>query len=303
MTDIKEKKGTKLTFSGHETFHCRHLWLKKGYDFLVMGNKFSDEDSVINLGVGKNMVSSIQFWMKAFGLIDVTGKPTAFAEYIFASDGKDPYLEDSATLWLLHYELVRQNVASTYSYVFNDLRKEKVEFTKSNFLHFIERKATEVGYTQFNEKTVSADFEVFIKMYLRTSDQSKDREDTFSGLLADLNVVNEERRKIEKGSISTYSIANEYRADIPGEILLYTILNQQDIQKSVSLTAVFQEKNQAGTVFAMDRNSIMDKLEILVKDENFSTYGMTISDHAGIKELQFATLPDKFNVLDKYYGN
>lgn len=24
----------KLTFSGHDTFHCRHLWLKKGYDFV-----------------------------------------------------------------------------------------------------------------------------------------------------------------------------------------------------------------------------------------------------------------------------
>ncbi|RYG02779.1 MAG: DUF4007 family protein, partial [Chitinophagaceae bacterium] len=24
---------TKYTFSGHETFHCRHLWLKKGYEF------------------------------------------------------------------------------------------------------------------------------------------------------------------------------------------------------------------------------------------------------------------------------
>ena len=23
----------RLTFSGHETFHCRSLWLKKGYDF------------------------------------------------------------------------------------------------------------------------------------------------------------------------------------------------------------------------------------------------------------------------------
>lgn len=24
----------KLTFTGHETFYCRYLWLKKGYDFL-----------------------------------------------------------------------------------------------------------------------------------------------------------------------------------------------------------------------------------------------------------------------------
>ncbi|MDD4847167.1 MAG: DUF4007 family protein [Bacteroidales bacterium] len=28
---------------------------------------FNEPDSVVNLGVGKNMVSSIRFWIKAFG--------------------------------------------------------------------------------------------------------------------------------------------------------------------------------------------------------------------------------------------
>lgn len=303
MAEIIEKKGVKFIFSGHETFHCRHLWLKKGFDFVDSGNKFSNGDAVIILGVGKNMVSSIQFWMKAFGLINDEGNLTKFARYIFASDGRDPYLEDNATLWLLHYELVKRNYASTYSFIFNELRRERVEFTKNNFVHFIERKCVQVGYSQYNEKTVGADFEVFIKMYLRTSDQSKDKEDTFSGLLADLNIVNEERRKLEKGSISVYSIANENRGEIPAEVLLYTILDQENIQKSISLISVFQDRNQAGAVFAIDRNSIMDKLETLLKDDNLSKYGITISDHAGIKELQFAVIPDKFNVLDNYYGN
>ena len=63
----------KLTFSGHDTFHCRHLWLKKGYDFIKKGNKFTQDDAVVILGVGKNMVSGINFWMRAFGIIDKDG--------------------------------------------------------------------------------------------------------------------------------------------------------------------------------------------------------------------------------------
>jgi hypothetical protein len=43
-------------FSGHETFIIRSFWQKKGYDFLNNGGKFSDEDAVVKLGVGKNMV-------------------------------------------------------------------------------------------------------------------------------------------------------------------------------------------------------------------------------------------------------
>lgn len=116
---------TKLTFSGHDTFHCRHLWLKKGYDFVASGNKFSEESAVITLGVGKNMVSSIHYWMKAFGLLNKDGELTEFANYFFSKEGKDPYLEDNTTLWLLHYNLVKTNLASLYNLLFNELRKEK----------------------------------------------------------------------------------------------------------------------------------------------------------------------------------
>ena len=57
----------RYSFSGHESFHCRSLWLKKGYDFLNNGYAFNSPDAVVHLGVGKNMVAAIRFWMKAFG--------------------------------------------------------------------------------------------------------------------------------------------------------------------------------------------------------------------------------------------
>ena len=58
-----------LSFSGHESFQCRNLWLKKGYEFTIAEGNFKDELAVVDLGVGKNMVSSIRFWLKAFGLV------------------------------------------------------------------------------------------------------------------------------------------------------------------------------------------------------------------------------------------
>jgi hypothetical protein len=83
-----------LKFSGHESFQCRNLWLKKGYDFLTQPEdkrkNFNDDLAVIDLGVGKNMVSSIRFWMKAFGIIDLENeRPTWLAEYLFGENGWD----------------------------------------------------------------------------------------------------------------------------------------------------------------------------------------------------------------------
>ena len=45
----------KLQFSGHESFICKHFWLKKGYDFIIHKGNFNDESAVIDLGVGKNI--------------------------------------------------------------------------------------------------------------------------------------------------------------------------------------------------------------------------------------------------------
>ena len=294
----------KLTFSGHDSFHCRHLWLKKGYEFVKKGNKFTSDDSVIELGVGKNMVSAINFWMKAFGILDKEGNLTEFADYIFDEDnGKDPYLEDEATLWLLHYHLVTQNIASTYNLIFNEYRRERIEFTKDNFLSFISRKADSLNISQFNINTVTKDFEVLSKMYIRTSSQNQDKEDTFSGILTELNIIKEESRKVDKESVSYFSIINDDKDDIPEEVILYGILDKGDFDQSISLFTIEQEKDHVGSVFAIGRTGLVNKFESISKNSKFKKYGIVFNDHAGIKELQFKVKPNKFKILDNYYGN
>jgi hypothetical protein len=93
-------------FSGHESFPCKSLWLKKGYDFVVQEKNFSNPDAVIDLGVGKNMVASIHYWLRVFKICK-GDQPTWLGRYLFdETNGKDKYIEDLATLWLLHFSLV-----------------------------------------------------------------------------------------------------------------------------------------------------------------------------------------------------
>ena len=128
---------TKYTFSGHDSFQCRHLWLKKGFEFIRDGNSFSNEDAVVKLGVGKNMVSAIRYWLKAFNIIDSKDKPTEFGiKLLDSEEGYDPFLEDEASLWLLHYQLVKTGLASTYKIIFNEFRKEKLLFNKDIYLNY-----------------------------------------------------------------------------------------------------------------------------------------------------------------------
>jgi len=291
----------KLTFSGHDTFHCRHLWLKKGYDFIKSGHKFSNEDAVVLLGVGKNMVSSINFWMKAFGILDKAGKLTDFAVYLLDDDGKDPYLEDEASLWLLHYQLVTQELASTYNLIFNDFRKEKIEFTKEQYISFVARKAEELGINAISRNTVAADFEVLAKIYLRTDVQSKDKEDTFSGLLTDLGLIKEERRRINDKLETYYNVVSNEKEEIAEEVILFAILDYGNFDKSISLRTIEQERNHVCSVFCINKIGLHRKIESIAANAKHGKYGIVFNDHAGIKELQFKEKPNRFEVLDFYY--
>ena len=297
------KNQVKVSFSGHDTFHCRHLWLKKGYEFVKEGNKFSDEDAVVKLGVGKNMVSSINFWLRAFGIIDKDGLLTEFAKYILDDEGKDPFIEDEATLWLLHYQLVTQNIASTYNLIFNKLRRERIEFTKDNFISFVERKSEELSISKLNKKTVATDFEVLTKMYIRTDAQSKDKEDTFSGLLTELNIISEEKRKVNEKLEQFYSIVSDDKVEIPDEVLLYGIIDKGGFDKSISLYNIEQDKNNIGSVFAIGRNGLIKKIEGFSANKSFKKYGIVYNENASVKELQFKEKPNKFEILNNYYGN
>lgn len=284
----------KLTFSGHDTFHCRHLWLKKGYDFIKRGNKFSQENAVLELGVGKNMVSAISFWMKAFGLLTVEGKLTEISDYIFNDiNGKDPYIEDEGTLWLLHHFLVKTNYASIYNWIYNEFRREKIEFTKENFISFVSRKIDEYNLNQISKNTISTDFEVFVKMYA-VPESTKDKEENLTGLLTELNLL-------QKVTLS-YSIPNDEKNNIPEEIILFSILDNDDFINSISLYSLEHEKNHVGSVFAINRSGLVNKIESIVANNKLRKFGITYNDHAGIKELQIKEKPNKYEVLNIYYA-
>ncbi len=204
---LEQSQILKYTFSGHDSFQCRQLWLKKGYDYVQEGKNFNDEDAVVQLGVGKNMVSSIRFWLKAFNVIDNKDIPTEFGKRLFDDDnGYDPFLEDEASLWLLHYQLVKNGFASIYSIIFNEFRKEKLFFTKETFVNYVRRIGESNPDLNFNENTVAKDFIVFTNLY-KNDPESKDVEDSFSGILSEIELL--------KTNDKQFYIENSERDNLP----------------------------------------------------------------------------------------
>lgn len=292
----------KYTFSGHDSFQCRLLWLKKGYDFLIKGNTFNDVDAPVMLGVGNNMVRSIRYWLRAFGLTNEQDQLADLAHLIFdEKNGFDPFLEDQATLWLLHYQLVKTRYASTYWIIFNELRRRRPEFSREDYIHYITKIKSEQEQFQANPNTVSDDFVVFTKLYVRGGRQAKDREEGFAGILIELNLLNPIERQSDDGkSVSIlYSIPLTGRDDLPAELLLYCLLDSPDLSLSISLETLETEAGMPCMIFAMNRAGLLRKIEqITDRYPNVLTY----SDQAGVRELQFKEKPtDKYQILRDYY--
>lgn len=292
--DLQTLDIPKLSFSGHDSFQCRQLWLKKGYDYLENGKKFNDPDAILKLGVGKNMVSSIRFWLKAFNIIDNDDTPTAFGKCLFdEKTGYDPYLEDEGSLWLLHYQLVKLGYASTYPLVFNEFRKEKLQFNRESFISYIKRTIEHTSDQSFNENTVSKDFAVFNNLY-KNEPTSKSIEDSFSGILSELDLV----KSTGNAKFEQWFIENSERDSLPVAVFLFAILDNPSYGDSITFRTLEIDWNSPGSIFALNRAGILNKISDMVDKYE----GVTYSDQAGVKELQFSKKLDSYAILDEYYG-
>ncbi len=289
---------SKLVFSGHESFFCKQFWFKKGYDFLKIHKKFNVDAAVIELGVGKNMVSSIRFWLKSFGLLNESDNLNELAKFLFGNKGRDPFIEDFGTVWLLHYYLIKTNRASIYNMIFNEFRKERFEFTRKQLHNFLKRKCEE-NNVHYNENTINSDIKIFFKSYIKPTEGKIEIEDDFAGLLIDLDLVKHYKVKnVDYDKlIDWYKIERDERSELPYQVVLHTILDNSSYGNSISFKELQIGYNSPGLVFAMNAEGLFNKIEQIIENYN----QIIFTETAGNQILQFDSKPSKWAVLNDYY--
>ena len=260
-------------------------------DFSVNGGNFNASDAVVALGVGKNMVASIRYWLKAFGLSE-QDKPNAIANFLFNHQvGKDRYVESLGTLYLLHYLLVSSSIATLYHITFVCFQKEHKSFDREQLLNFIKRMMIADHKDKlFNANTVRKDIGVLLQNYAQPF-KAKSFED-YSSLLIDLDLIRTE----DNGKTFIFNIDGKRK--VPQEIFLYAVLCKKGANKVVS----FDVLQEVGLVFCMSDSEIMEMAYNIGM-----TYpnDMQYSDHAGIRQMLFNenTTLIPINVLKQYYND
>lgn len=323
MAATKLAEACSRTFAGHETFAPRFGWLRKG--FLAADSDpdvFLKADAPITLGVGKNMVNAIRYWMKAFKLTvefqrDTNSRaniavPTWEAAWLLGEKGADPYLEDPASLWLLHWWLLSPTrydlcMAPTWWLAFNKL--PRAQFTDRD-LHELVR--WEIDRTNWASKPVNAsidkDIDCLTKMYAPRKSQKGSSGGSFEDLLdcpfRELRLIEWMPGMGSRTEGSRWRFTSAAVATLPAEITAFACLDYASRYSvsagTVSLARLANEPGGPGRVFRLSEPEIAEALrEVAAEHENIE-----VTDAIGARSLVTRQTPEDaaWTILDTYYG-
>jgi len=263
---LKPFNSDKASFGRHETFALRYAWLTKGFHaFTDNTDIFTEEDATITLGVGKNMVNAIKYWLRATQLLQDSEQgleTTELGNAIFSENGYDPYLEDEATIWLIHWLLATNFEHTTAWYwFFNCFHKS--EFTSEEAAEALADFVKNVLTGKHSERTVKQEIPLILRMYHASTNQTH-IEDSLDAPLSSLNLIS----AVENSPL--YRSFSSEQTNLPIGIIGYAVnevFNHRQVKTLPIHDLMHGQKYSIalGSVFRLTESALLAKLENLVK--------------------------------------
>jgi len=291
-----QKSAVNPVFANHETFHPRFGWLKKGFDAAKKNPVvFLQDDAPVRLGVGKNMVRSIRYWCSAFKILE-NSSPTEFGEKLLGSNGWDCYLEDPASLWLLHWNLLKPTCdAAAWYYIFNIF--QDIEFTKEDILAGL-KDYVKILNKEIAESSLIKDVACILRMYASEDliNGNTPIEDSIDCPFSELDLI----RTFGKN----YRFKIGAKTNLPASIIVAACLEYaswvSEKAKTIVISRLLYDEGSPGMVFKLTENILCEAIETVAKKFN----SIILSDTAGLIQLSFTGEPDILSqeILEEYYN-
>lgn len=260
-------------FSGHESFALRYAWLPKAAKALAANPEiFGQEELAMEvLGIGKNMVRSLRFWVEVTGVAESEDrsrrlKVTDFGHAILDRDGFDPFLEDVRTLWLLHWALAGQKDRPLFAWEYLLSRWPRPEFSRSEALAGFKAESRKLG-GDHSETTLGQHLDVFLHTYLPGRGGAGGVEDSLDGPLVDLNLlVPLGERRGEGGRFEpVYAFRREPKPEISDALFDYCLMDYlkrtPGTDGTMSLRQITVGVGSPGQVFKLTEDDVRSRLE------------------------------------------
>ena len=304
----------KPRYSGHETFVCRYAWLPKVISELCKPNGqhlFQDEDdAMVRLGIGKNMVRSAKFWAEAAQIIEdrIDGghQVTAFGRELLGEEGYDTYLERPETLWLLHWKISSHATRPLFHWYQMLNYWHRPEFTEADALSFLERSLPK-DKEKTSKRTLADGFRIFVNSYVPShSKKGEIAEDNLDCPLAELGLMRiaAVRTDANNHRETIYAFNVDAKSTICPELLAYCIHDfwenstKYREENSLSFRAVCSEPGSPGQIFKLPEASVTMLLEDLARATNGA---MTFEESRSIQQVWRKKVVTSESLLEAIY--
>ncbi len=287
-----------LRFSGHETFALRYGWLNKSYNSLNYKEK-NEENLVVDLGVGKNMVNSIKYWTEITGLKplnDESSKDRYLSDITKIIENLDPFLEKPESNWLLHYFIQKNYSELTFARWYFNFSNSQY-FTKENLVNELKDWLLAENQKISAIATLQKDFDCFILCYAKKLNKTFKGEESFVSPLNELKLIYE---MSGNGYVSDFT---EHK-DIKAEVFLYCLVDFWKIyfadSSTISVDSILTMPGSPGRLFRINNFGIDSYLNQCANlDARFYW-----SDSKGIRSLACDDIRavNLDNLLEKIYS-
>ena len=295
--------GSTTAFGRHESFPLRFGWITKGLKALEDDPKiFTRDDATVILGVGKNMVGSIRYWLQATRIAHRdpktnTLRPTPLAEIVFSDHG-DPYLEDEGTIWLLHWLLgTNPRDATAIYWFFNHFHKPAFNTAEvaTALTDFAKRELS----LRTSATTLKGDAQLVLRMYSRTTANARlTLEDALDSPLAMLDLQ-------ERVDTRTWRAVPMDRAELPLNVFAFAIaelFEHGEVNQLAIADLMYSDTEHCapGAIFRMTEDGLVGKLEALCEAY---PQALRLDRTAGVFHLYKIAPLDSIEILKERYAS
>lgn len=224
------------------------------------------DEAMVRLGLGKNMVQSLRFWVKETRVAEQNDEGgyhlTEFGRQVFGPAGFDPYLEDITTLWLLHWQLCSHDSSPLFAWHFLFNRYHEPDIVRSNVLEAIERESLQIA-RPLAKATLAQHFDVFMHTYVPTRGSKNEiLEDNLDCPLVELGLIQNNGQKVNRqGKLEkAYCFDREPKPDLSIGVLLYAVYDYwrrvKPNEDTLSLGELTTGIGSPGQVFKLPEDEI-----------------------------------------------
>ncbi|MED1603284.1 DUF4007 family protein [Alkalihalophilus marmarensis] len=250
-----------MAYGQHQSFYLRDRWLNKAIKHLLDDNRFFyDKEAFEKIGLGKNMVQSLRYWVVATKAVEEKFNEQRKKVYLLTDFGEvlykyDKFIQFNDSAAIIHYHLSHEKEPSTAWYWFFNVINETI-ISKDDLVEMFIQWVDANEEKKISERSLKRDIDCLIKLYT-AGQNTDDPEEVIQSPINKLKLLQESKGIVFKRTPTVENIGLSS--------LMYILLEYRKNSsiETLSVDEITYNTGLWGKIFNLNKSTVVDALEQL----------------------------------------